>query len=116
MLKVLSERALACRKQVPPTLQPYPAFSLHVAKDKQQKADGEPGRASHLLPPTSPPTHAYILAQAGKVPKILRARLLELPQLNFPGAAGLMATYCPDPNPFFMLLSFLHSREVLLAG
>lgn len=105
---------------MPPTLQTYPAFSLHVAKDKQQKADGEPGRASYLLPPTSPPTHSYILAQAGKVPKSLRARLLELPSAykrNFPGAtSGLMATYCPDPNPFFMLLSFLHSREVFLAG
>lgn len=26
-----------------------------------------------------------------------------------------MATSCPDPNPFFLLLSFLHSREDFLA-
>lgn len=82
-----------------------------VARDKQQDVERAPGQAITPVPPTSPPAHLgrrclESLRPDSHSPFSQQARLSS--------ASGLRATSYPVSNPFFMLLSFVHSRGVFL--
>lgn len=76
-----------------------------MATDKQLKVEGDPGTA--ITPaPSCLPTN---LCRATSASSAYRP--------NFPGlrGSGFETASSPEPNPFFLLLRFLHSREVFPA-